>query len=99
MLHTADGGLFGAPLMKGAVMPRHWVSVLMVVTAAAIVIALALVSYQILNETFGSGPPYYGRTTNMDKWTDPVPGLLAIDGIGLAGAGVLVWLALRRLVR
>lgn len=32
-----------------------------------------------LNEAYGNGPPYYARTTNMDKWTDPLPVLAAID--------------------
>lgn len=36
-----------------------------------------------LNEAFGDGPPYYGRSTNMDKWRNPVPALLVIDGLAL----------------
>lgn len=32
-----------------------------------------------LNEAFGSGPPYYSRTTNMDKWSNPVPYLALLD--------------------
>lgn len=32
-----------------------------------------------LVEAFGSGPPYYGRTTNMDKWSNPIPFLVVID--------------------
>lgn len=26
-----------------------------------------------LAEAYGAGPPYYGCTTNMDKWTSPWP--------------------------
>lgn len=28
---------------------------------------------------YGDGPPYYGRTTNMDKWENPLPKLLILD--------------------
>jgi hypothetical protein len=34
-----------------------------------------------LNEAYGDGPPYYARTMNMDKWTDPLPALAAIDAV------------------
>ena len=37
-----------------------------------------------LQEAFGTGPPYYGRTTNMDKWHNPIPFLAVLD-LGLAG--------------
>lgn len=40
-------------------------------------------NYQELCEAYGKGPPYYSRTVNMDKWHDPVPGLLVLDAIGL----------------
>ena len=46
------------------------------------VLLLGLASWMTvtqLTEAFGSGPPYYGRTTNMDKWDNPVPFLLAVD--------------------
>lgn len=32
-----------------------------------------------LSEAFGNGPPYYSRTTNMDKWENPLPMIIAID--------------------
>mgnify|MGYP000361348859 CR=1 FL=1 len=40
-------------------------------------------SYDSLHEAYGSGPPYYGRTVNMDKWQSPIPGLLMLDGLAL----------------
>jgi hypothetical protein len=51
----------------------------------AIIVALGLVAinYWALMEAYGSGPPYYGRTTNMDKWKNPLPMLIAIDAIGV----------------
>ena len=60
-----------------------------------LIAVLAWASYGVILESYGSGPPYYGRTTNMDKWTNPVPGLLAIGLPGLVLAGGLAYLALR----
>ena len=45
---------------------------------------------QQLTEALGSGPPYYSRTINMDKWSNPVPYLLILDLISL-GIVCLVW--------
>lgn len=28
---------------------------------------------------FGDGPPYYGHTTNMDKWANPIPFLIVFN--------------------
>lgn len=49
---------------------------------AACIVLVSFVGYINVDSiiwNFGDGPPYYGRTTNMDKWEDPVPTLLAID--------------------
>lgn len=41
---------------------------------AIVAVAMALwLSAALLGEAYGAGPPYYGRTTNMDKWTSPWP--------------------------
>lgn len=32
---------------------------------------------------YGDGPPYYGRTTNMDKWESPVPALIIGNGFSI----------------
>lgn len=42
-------------------------------------------------ESYGNVPPYYGRTTNMDKWTSPWPVLVIIDVLAL-----LLYLGIRR---
>jgi ABC-type multidrug transport system permease subunit len=52
---------------------------LILICLVTIVTAAAWINYTNLNEAFGSGPPYYGRTTNMDKWTNPIPTLMLID--------------------
>jgi len=43
---------------------------------------LLLFIFDLLNlsEFYGSGPPYYSRTTNMDKWIDPLPSLIKVNG-------------------
>jgi hypothetical protein len=63
--------------------------------AIALIALLAWINYEVIAESYGSGPPYYGRTTNMDKWTNPMPGLAAIDLPGLVVAGGLGYLGLR----
>jgi hypothetical protein len=74
------------------------------ISYACFALAIVLVGYlawatcDILMESYGSGPPYYGRTTNMDKWSNPMPGLFAIDlpGLGIAGGLIYLGLHLRR---
>lgn len=58
--------------------------------------AFAWVHYDLLTEAYGNGPPHYGRTTNRDKWSSPVPALLVIDAIGIAVIYILIRFALRR---
>ena len=52
------------------------------------IIAIA-VTYIALSEAYGSGPPYYGRTQNMDKWTDPIPVLALLDLFCIFSAALL----------
>ncbi|MCM5682173.1 hypothetical protein M8A51_21810 [Schlegelella sp. S2-27] len=52
--------------------------------AAVIVFALAAYVTTInLIEAYGSGPPYYGMTTNMDKWERPVGFLVGLNVVAL----------------
>lgn len=54
-------------------------------------------NYDLLREAYGAGPPYYGRTVNMDKWHDPLPGLLLIDALGaLIGTAAVRMYRLRK---
>lgn len=70
---------------------------------ATIVLALLLlaggtfVNYEALTEAYGSGPPYYSRSTNMDKWRDPLPELIVADILVSLAAGGLLWAGRRRL--
>jgi hypothetical protein len=54
------------------------------ITAGAAAVAATWVSVDLLQEAYGAGPPHYGRTANMDKWTSPWPVVLAVDGAALA---------------
>ena len=65
--------------------------VIIVISVATLLLAVSIgVNYINLNEAFGSGPPYYDRTTNMDKWSNPIPKLLLIDIFVLLIIGGLV---------
>lgn len=77
-------------------MPRHtWRVSLLALLIAATVAACAWATVRVLNEAYGGGPPYYGRTTNMDKWQDPSAQLFWVNGTGLAVAAALL-IAMRR---
>ncbi|NML29675.1 hypothetical protein HHL14_02355 [Paraburkholderia sp. G-4-1-8] len=54
-----------------------------------------------LNEAYGRGEPYYSRTTNMDKWSDPLPILAAVDGAAviLIAGGVFLWRRIGKAMR
>lgn len=64
-------------------------AVLLGLLALVLVAAGVWMNYDALNEAYGSGPPYHGRTTNMDKWGDPIPGLLVLDAVLLVLAAAL----------
>jgi len=51
------------------------------------------INYTAIIEAYGKGAPYFGRTTNMDKWESPVPMLVMIDvGISLiSGVAFLMY--------
>lgn len=42
------------------------------------------INYYSLIEAYGSGAPYYSRTTNMDKWSNPIPYLAILDSVMVA---------------
>lgn len=60
------------------------------IVAALIVAGAVWITADMLNEAYGAGPPYYGRTVNMDKWTSPWLALVAIDGLVLLIAVTLI---------
>lgn len=53
---------------------------------AAIVAILAVtlwLNVAVLTEAYGAGPPFHGRTTNMDKWVSPWPWLAPLDIVAM----------------
>jgi hypothetical protein len=56
----------------------------------AILLVTIWINYINLIEAYGSGPPYHDRTTNMDKWSNPVPFLIVVDIIAI---GIIVFIS------
>lgn len=50
----------------------------------------------VYQELYSDGPPYFGRTANMDKWTSPMPWLVPVDGFLAALLGWIGWRLARR---
>ncbi|CAB3776857.1 hypothetical protein LMG28688_00317 [Paraburkholderia caffeinitolerans] len=71
-----------------------------IVLLAVMVVLLSLaVAFNWINlsEAYGSGPPYYNRTANMDKWISPVPVLVAVDALmAVVVALVIYWVRCAR---
>ena len=67
-----------------------------VVGAVVVFVAGVALNWLLLDELYGSGPPYYGRTTNMDKWTSPWPDLAILDAMLLVVVAGLLFYARRR---
>ena len=78
--------------MSGIRTPRIW----MFVGALTIAALVAAVNVFNLREAYGDGPPYYSRTTNMDKWADPVPALVVIDAMAVAMLSVCLYWVRRK---
>ncbi len=68
-----------------------------IASAVVLLVGVAWLNFINLAEAYGSGPPYYGRTTNMDKWSDPLPVLLLIDAVTVLLVGVLLAAGIRGL--
>ncbi|WP_427026267.1 hypothetical protein ACP4J4_19245 (plasmid) [Aureimonas ureilytica] len=56
------------------------------ILVVALLFVVAWLNAATLIDAYGSGAPHYGRTTNMDKWVDPLPWLLPLDLVAIAGA-------------
>lgn len=69
------------------------------ISAIALLIGVIWLNYTQLIEAFGSGPPYYGLTTNMDKWSSPLPFLITIDVVAIFLIVILIKLGKRSVGR
>ncbi len=58
--------------------------------SVSVIIIAAMMIIPALLEAYGSGPPYYRRTTNMDKWQSPIPTAVII-GFGSVLFSILFW--------
>jgi multisubunit Na+/H+ antiporter MnhC subunit len=56
----------------------------------AILATTLVLDYNTYVEFYGSGPPYYNQTTNMDKWVDPMPGLIITNSISFVISTTIV---------
>ena len=74
---------------------KKMLAVLLMSLSVAALCLMVYVNYDNISGAFGSGPPYYDRTTNMDKWQNPLPYLLGLDLIALAGIVLLSRWALK----
>jgi general stress protein CsbA len=86
----------------GAVLPVTRSRVLAVAALAAVVAAAAFAAYVNVDNVvgaFGDGPPYYGRSTNMDKWANPIPFLVVLDVVVIAAGYLAARWAIRVLRR
>lgn len=63
---------------------------LLITIALITVVFIVIGDYLTIVEFYGCGPPYYGRTTNMDKWTNPLPRLIVINTVGVAIVFILM---------
>jgi hypothetical protein len=64
----------------------------------AILLAWGMAIWQCslaLMEAYGSGAPYYSRTTNMDKWASPMPFVMIVLVATIIITLMLWWLSRR----
>lgn len=64
-------------------MTRLGIGVAVGSASAALLLATFWINFNILTEAYGTGPPYYSRTTNMDKWASPLTYLILLDVVVL----------------
>ena len=71
--------------------------ILLIGLCVLVLIGTAFLTYEALTEAYGSGPPYFSRTENMDKWSNPFWELFAINTILLCIAFLFARAGFRRL--
>ena len=74
---------------------NRYLALLLLLVSVGLFGLAAYVTYDNVIGAFGSGPPYYSQTTNMDKWQNPIPYLVGLDLIVLVGIFLLSRWALR----
>ncbi|HET7538538.1 MAG TPA: hypothetical protein VFK05_01655 [Polyangiaceae bacterium] len=74
--------------------PRRSFVLLAAAFAFVVLAVCALRTHATYLEYYGDGPPYYGRTTNMDKWESPMFDLALSNALGLSLIALAFYLAL-----
>ena len=74
---------------------KKYLAALLLLVSLVLFCFAAYVTYDNIVGAFGSGPPYYGKTTNMDKWQNPIPYLVALDIVASVAIFLLSRWALR----
>lgn len=69
---------------------KRYFSHLIFIICLATILFVGYINVDAVQGAFGDGPPYYGRTTNMDKWGNPIPLLAVIDIVTTIFIGVAV---------
>lgn len=60
-------------------MERRFVKIAAGMVLLIVVFGAIAINLVNLQDAYGDGPPYYGRSTNMDKWESPLPALVPLD--------------------
>ena len=76
--------------MRSALRRLSWI------VLAVTLVMVAAFNYTNIEEAYGSGPPYYGPSTNMDKWIEPLPVMAAVDVATALLVATLIYMLLRK---
>lgn len=78
---------------------KKYLAYLSLLISALLILFVAYVNFDAITGAFGEGPPYFSRTTNMDKWENPIPVLLAVDFLTFVFSLVVCRWAVKRIRR
>ena len=73
------------------------IGIFQMVVGIFLIVASVFFNYDSLMEAYGAGSPYYSRTTNMDKWSNPIPSLVLINMLSLLITVLLLRSGFRRI--
>jgi hypothetical protein len=76
---------------------KRYFSYFIFIICLATILFVGYINVDAVLGTFGDGPPYYGQTTNMDKWENPIPLLAVIDIVTAIFIGVAIRCACKAL--
>lgn len=72
-----------------------WLKPLLTSCVVIITVATLWFDFHYLNEAYGAGPPYFSRSTNMDKWTSPWPALVVVNALSAS----VIYLCVRKIIK